>query len=94
MALQEVTVGEFKAKAPRLGYARPSIDLGNQGVREWKDVYVKDLEPGDIVANLGKVISISRIIRPFVDVLAGVPNSYSHHMYELDIVKAFVKRSD
>lgn len=82
----------FKTKAPRTGFNRPTSAMSQDVDREWRDVYAKDLEPGDIVTGMGLVISVERIIRPFVDVEAGVPESKRYHIYGLEPVKAFVRK--
>ena len=84
----------FKAKAPRTGFSRPR-SLGGQKVdREWREVYAKDLEVDDIVAGLGVVTQVDRKIRPFVSVVAGVPEPRTHNLYGLDTVKAFIKKEN
>lgn len=47
-------MGQFKAKAPRTGFTRPSTDATKVD-RHWKTVKIKDLEVNDIVAGMGIV---------------------------------------
>lgn len=48
-------MGRLKNKKANPTFTRPTIDLGNSGVREWKDVKVVELAEGDIIAQSGTV---------------------------------------
>jgi hypothetical protein len=87
-------MGKFKSRKPRTGFSNPAIDLGSDVKRVWKHIPSKDIQKDDIVSGLGKVVSVSRTVRPFVDIEAGVPESSIYRAYELDIFFVFVKRSD
>jgi hypothetical protein len=85
-------MGQFKSKAPRTGFNRPTSTASEPVDREWRDVYAKDLVEGDIVAGKGLITEAIRNIRPFVLIEAGHPNALQYKLYELDIVKAFVRK--
>jgi len=53
-------MGQFKTRKPRVDLSRPVIDLGNKNSREWRNVEVKDLQSGDIVADMGIVHVITQ----------------------------------
>ncbi len=85
-------MGKFKNKAAKTGFNRPTSTASTNVDREWRDVYAKDLTEGDIIAGKGLITEAIRNVRPFVIIEAGHPESKQYKLYELDIVKAFVRK--
>lgn len=48
-------MGKLKNKKANPTFARPTISLGNGGVREWREVKVVELAEGDIIAQAGTI---------------------------------------
>lgn len=85
-------MGKLKNKAPRTGYTAPTSIMSQDVDREWKDVYPDTLEPGDIVAGMGAVLSAIPDCRNDVCIEAGQPESKEYFIDKTVKVKAFVKK--
>ncbi len=71
-------------------FSRPSIEAGTQVGRCWKEIEVKDLKPGDIVAGMGLV----REILPTCgdDMLIDAGEHVDNFLPSHQLVLAFVRK--
>ena len=91
--LQEDLVGQFKTRKPKIDLSRPSIDLDTKATREWRHVPVKDLQSGDIVADIGLVHVITQTCGSDYYFRAG--EGEREYFFSADYeVFAFVRKAD
>lgn len=85
-------MGRLKNKKANPSFTRPTISLGNGGVREWREVKVIELVEGDIIAQSGTVKLIMRTCGEEYYIQAGQDNEL--FLGPEIIVLAFVRKDN
>lgn len=90
MGRQEVSVGKFKNKKSVNSFSRPVATGSSEVHREWRNVEIRELAVGDIVAGHGRVNTIFESCDSTYYLVAG--ESTARFFAPDKIVYAFVKK--